>query len=483
DWEKEAREAYDWAKANTKAGDETTKPAMGFLLKDIRGFAAASLYQLTGETKYHDQLKTDFSGISSTTFLSEEKRWGPFVYASMKNQPADAALQTKFVSAIKSTANAMVSTANLRACRFGGDFNMPMLVGQSTTPLVFEVIMGWSVFRESDQSLAKTYKTCIQNTADYFLGNNPLNTTWITGLGLRRPERVMHLDSWYNGKDEMAPGITPYGPWRYDSNSSGQGPWDMAWAFKSIYPTTITNWPGHERWFGNYTCPMNAEFTIHQNTIYNAIVYGFLCDKANGSFVANQRPVVNTMTVKKTNIGAATDDLIIEATVADTDADSRIYKVEFFDTWHKIGEAFEAPYQINWTCSGTRNFEITAKVYDQLGAIGKSTILKRANIITALNTPEKAEPQIRIYPNPTNGQINFQFQNVDNKTIQLTIFNSEGKLMTSFKPQKSIDNSSLLTWNPAKQSCAEGMYLYSTIISSGKDLKREEGKIVYHKNL
>jgi len=105
DWEKEAKEAYDWAKTNTKAGDESTKPAMGSLLKDIRSFAAASLYQLTGEETYHNQLKIDMSSISATSNLGEENRFGAFVYAAMKNQPTDAALKTKLTSAMKSTAN------------------------------------------------------------------------------------------------------------------------------------------------------------------------------------------------------------------------------------------------------------------------------------------------------------------------------------------------------------------------------------------
>lgn len=482
DWTKEAREAYNWAKANTKTGDESAKPAMGSLLKDIRAFAAASLYQLTGETNYHDQFKTDVSAISSGTILGEDERYGAFVYSAMKNQTTEATLKARMVSAIKTSASSMVTTANGRACRFGGNYNMPMLVGQSTTPLIFEMLLGYHVVKDTDPALAKTYKTCIQNTADYYLGNNPLNTTWITGLGLRRPERVFHMDSWYNGKDEMAPGITPYGPWRKESYSTGQGPWDMAWAFKSIYPTTVTNWPGHERWFGNYTCPMNAEFTIHQNTILNAVVYGFLCDKFHGTYSANQKPVFNQITVKKINTATSTDNLIIEAIVSDPDPDNRIYKVEFFDSWHKIGEAFDAPYQINWTCAGTKAFEITAKVYDELGAIGKSAILKRANIITALNTPEKAEPNIKIYPNPTNGQINFQFQHVDNRCIQLTIFNTEGKMMKKFAPEISLNNSTLLIWNPQKQNCLDGLYFYSSIISSGDKTIKEEGKIVFQKN-
>ena len=482
DWEKEALEAYDWAKTNTRAGDESSKPAMETLLKDIRSFAAASLYQLTGESTYHDQLKIDMASISSSSKLGEENRNGAFVYAAMKNQPADAALKTKLTSAVRATADGMVTTANKRACRWGGDFYMPMLVGQSTTPKVFEVMMGWYLSKDSDAVKAKNYRACVQNTADYFLGNNPLNTTWITGLGLRRPERVFHMDSWYNGKEEMAPGITPYGPWKKESYETGSGPWEMAWAFKSIYPATVTNWPGHERWFGNYTSPMNAEFTVHQNTIFNAVVYGFLCDTTAGTYMANQRPAFDKITVRKTNAGTSTDVLIIETDVSDPDADSRIYKVEFFDSWHKIGESFEAPYKISWNCSATHDFSITAKVYDELGATNQSVILKRASLITSVTNPQKGAPQLTVFPNPSSGEFNFQFNQVQNQFVELSIFNSEGKLVKKFEQQVSNNGSTSLVWNPEKQHSPQGLYLYNSIITLGNEVIKEEGKIVYQKN-
>lgn len=482
DWEKEAREAYVWAKANTRAGDEYPKPAMGTPLKEIRSFAAASLYQLTGEQAYYTQLKADMTFITATSLLGEENRFGAFVYAAMKNQPVDEALKTRLISAIKTTANAMVATANKRACRWGGDFNMPMLVGQATTPRVFEAIMAWGIFKEADPALAKTYRTCVQNTADYFLGNNPLNATWITGLGLRRPERVFHMDSWYNGKDEMVPGITPYGPWRKESYDKGTGPWEMSWAFKSIYPADVTTWPGHERWFENYTAPMNAEFTVHQNTILNAVTFGFLCDKADGTFSANQRPVIEKMTIKKINAETASDELIVEAAVADPDAGGRIYKVEFFDSWHKIGEAFEAPYSIRWTCPGTHDFTITAKVWDELGATAKSNGLKRASVITAANHPVKEKIHLNVYPNPANQQFNFQYRHVYNKSIELAIFNSEGKLVEKLSGVPNSDGTALLTWTPGKQRSVQGMYLYHSLVTSSKEVIGERGKIVYLKN-
>ena len=227
---------------------------------------------------------------------------------------------------------------------------------------------------------------------------------------------------------------------------------------------------------------MNAEFTIHQNTILNSVVYGFLCDTASSTYLANKKPLVDKMTARKTNAGIVTDELILEATVSDPDVDSRIYKVEFFDSWHKIGEAFEAPYKINWTCSGTRDFAITAKVYDELGASNKSVILKRASLITAVIDHENGAPQLNVFPNPSNGEFNFHFQNVDNQFIQLTIFNTEGKLMMKFEPQLSANGSSLFTWNPEKQHSPQGLYMYNSIITSGKQVTKEDGKLVYQKN-
>ena len=52
---------------------------------------------------------------------------------------------------------------------------------------------------------------------------------YITHVGVRYPERVMHLDSWYSDNGEMIPGITPYGPWKDDGANPPTGPWDIHW--------------------------------------------------------------------------------------------------------------------------------------------------------------------------------------------------------------------------------------------------------------
>jgi hypothetical protein len=129
-----------------------------------------------------------------------------------------------------------------------------------------------------DPAQAKTYRAGVVTTCDYFLGTNALNMTWVTGLGPRHPREVFHLDAWCNGKGRVHPGIVPYGPWKKERDT-GVGPWDKEWPNPTLHPS-INEWPGNERWFENRNAPMTAEFTIHQNTVYSAAAYGWLCGPA-----------------------------------------------------------------------------------------------------------------------------------------------------------------------------------------------------------
>ena len=294
------------------------------------------------------------------------------------------------------TADLYASTSTTRACRFGGDYYMPMLIGQSTTPMVFEVIMGYNVVKQSDPAKANDYLSCLYTTSDYFLGCNSLNTTWITGLGLRSPGRLFHMDSWYNGKSEMAPGITPYGPWRVESWATGQGPWDLKWPYKSLYPTAINNWPGHERWFNNYTCPLNAEFTIHQNTVLNASTFGFLCAASSAGFVPNRRPEIHFVSPEPDAMQSDTVHFTVNAT--DPDGDTTIFKVEYYHDWHKIGESYSFPYALHWHNTFGGMLKLTARVVDQYGLIGRTDTLVINSTITDITEPEIETVSIQLLP-------------------------------------------------------------------------------------
>jgi endoglucanase len=273
DWAAEAREAYEWARKHTRPGDVSRQPS----LKVPRAYASAALFRQSGEKAYEAQFLADTADITPTTGLWDDSQYGPELYALAggKGKP-DAAQLQRIRSAVLFTADSIaVEVAAKRALRWGGNWYMPMLVGQQTTPMVLQLAVAHSLSRRSDPARARRYLATLGTTCDYFLGCNALNMTWATGLGPRHPVHVFHLDAWYNGKGRPHPGIIPYGPWRKD-HDEGQGPWDVAWPNKTVYPP-IDAWPGNERWFDNRCSPLNSEFTIHQNTAPTAALFGLLC--------------------------------------------------------------------------------------------------------------------------------------------------------------------------------------------------------------
>jgi hypothetical protein len=262
DWAQEARESYAWALAHTLPKDD---------VKTNRLYAAAALYRLTGEKAYEDQVAADTKEFGPGTELWFENLYGPAVYA-LANR-GDATLHARLEAAILHTADLAHGTAQKRALRWGGNWGMPMLIGQQTTPWAMETAVARRLTRDPDK--AKAYTADLYTTCDYFLGTNALNQTWITGLGPRHPVNVFHMDAWYNGKPTVHPGIIPYGPWRKEKDL-GIGPWDHDWPNKTVYPA-IDLWPGNERYFDNRCAPMTGEFTIHQNIAPAAAIFGILC--------------------------------------------------------------------------------------------------------------------------------------------------------------------------------------------------------------
>ncbi|HSI33761.1 MAG TPA: glycoside hydrolase family 9 protein, partial [Tepidisphaeraceae bacterium] len=272
DWSKEARESYAWATANARPGDETHKEK----LRLPRAYAAAALFRLTGDKVFEEQFLADTRDVTPASLLWDESRYAPIVYA-LSGAPSaspDPAAQKRVTAAVLATADAGLSAADKRALRWAGNWWMPMLVGQQTTPWALELGVARKLTIKSDPARSRRYLAALYTTADYFLGTNALNMTFITGVGPRHPLHPFHMDAWYNGKPTAHEGIVPYGPWRTEK-ARGDGPWDAAWAHKTVYPD-IDAWPGNERFFDNRCAPMTSEFTVHQTTGPSAAFYGLL---------------------------------------------------------------------------------------------------------------------------------------------------------------------------------------------------------------
>jgi endoglucanase len=370
-WLAEAQAAFSWARNNTLPGDENPAEKHNYDLSDFKFYAAASLYRLTGDSIYLDIVEQKLNSLNAGSVLNEDTKWGAYSLVTGDEQNwSNTSLKNKLNGIILATADQKFSSIEQRACRYGGNIWLPMVVGQGTTPRVFEIMLGHYISKEAAPSKTEDYLAGIFTTADYFLGCNPMNMAWITHVGVRYPERVLHLDSWYSDTGEMIPGITPYGPWRDQSGGSTIGPWDLRWPYKTLYPEGIEYWPGHERWFNNYTTPVNAEFTIHQNTVLSAVVYGYLCDEPDGSYQPNKKPSVQITSPE--NDSETKGTLTITVEVNDPNGSEDIALVEFYNDWHKIGQSNEPPYSFTWKKPAYGIVKLSAKVVDKSGFSAKS---------------------------------------------------------------------------------------------------------------
>jgi len=276
DWTAEAISAYDWALNNTLPNDVDLfgkRP-----IYTLRMHAAAALYRLTGEEKYHNKFQEDLDGLADDEEVIQELAHALSTYVKTKNERS--VNDNKYQDALtRMKANAQFVLEDYRderACRWGGNYWFPMLVGQGTTPLITNGILGHFLIKDQEPNTARQLERSIYSTADYFLGNNPLNMCWITGVGDRSPTEILCLDSWYLGGDTPRKGIVPYGPWISDANLGELGPWNHNWANQTLHPENIEDWPGHERWFEQRYAPFNGEYTIHQNLVTSALNYGLL---------------------------------------------------------------------------------------------------------------------------------------------------------------------------------------------------------------
>lgn len=282
----EAEEAFAWASAPENQPTKTNNYNM--TVDNFRAYAAASLYRLTGKEEYNTIAKTEIEKALAAATFTNDNRWGVYSYLLSDNKTTDKNLVSQLTQKVISTAiNNGVQSAEKRAARWGGIFDFPMIIGQATTPAVFETLIAACLTQ------SKEFKDVVHTTADYFLGTNPLHTTWATGVGPRAIKSGFHLDTRYCNNWKLYPGFIPYGPasLNYDYNpftwvidgvtmQGGAGPWNKHWHNFSMFPL-VQNWPGHERWCENIHAPQSSENTVHQNTVFGAVTYAFVNNRTN----------------------------------------------------------------------------------------------------------------------------------------------------------------------------------------------------------
>jgi len=406
-----AEAAFDWANIHHETSDD---------LYNSRLFAAAWLYKFSGISTYQDIFKGDFNLISSRPYASENRNWAIWAYITTDQDSIDNNLKATCLEITRNLAeDDIIDPASKRSFRVGFNWYYPILVGQATTPMVLPALIMYKTTGDLK------YLNASLTSCDYYLGGNPLNIVWMTGLGDNRVKQVMHLDTWFSNRDEMIPGIIPYGP-TYDGWLPNNGPWSSEFALERIYPDQSL-WPPHETWFENRYCPPSNEFTVHQNSAPAAAIYGLLSNTWQGTWQPNQPPVITITRPSRNGEISYGSDVTIDVDVSDPDG--YIRKVEYYNNWHKLGESTIAPFTFIWKNKMSAPYHISAVAFDNKGAFS------RAEIITGLEQSSVDEDmhELKLYPVPVEKKLNIEFSTDFPSKTTIEIIDITGRLVLQKK--------------------------------------------------
>ena len=224
---KAAESAYVWAKKNPKAfykqptGVETGSYAPGDENgKDEFRWAAAELFRATKKKNYQDDLKKNL-------FSPNGAWWGDVnMLAAFRVALDSADFEKGLVAAAKKTV--MNEANNLRAVGDTSAYRLPAFPwswnwGSNSAMANNGIVLVHAYLLTGDKSYLDGAQQCL----DYLLGKNPMDITYVTGLGYRSPRNPHHRPSESDLVDDPVPGMLVGGPHlgKQDINLDGKEHW------------------------------------------------------------------------------------------------------------------------------------------------------------------------------------------------------------------------------------------------------------------
>ncbi len=235
---------------------------------DARNLAAAEMYRLTGEDRWHQIFldTTAFSQPNVELFVWEDhdQRDAPWVYISTQHDGVDEQIRKNCLAAILAEADNRTARADITGFRWTKYEWMPSAWGAFSAP------DGESLVRAHVLTGEDKYLRALVLASQTGAGANPVNMCFTTGLGHSSPLNPLHIDSQIT--HQPPPGLTVFGPL-----NAAQGAQD--WAHdnldKTCYPPS-REWPVIEAYFDVFWYPAMCEFTVQTPMARNAFTWGHL---------------------------------------------------------------------------------------------------------------------------------------------------------------------------------------------------------------
>jgi hypothetical protein len=431
--------------------------------------AAAVLFRYTGEPEYQADFKTtktNFSGWKNGVWNSiPDWQYAALNFAMIPDdQPnLDTALKNTCTNDLLNMATfETVNTSQLRGFRLGAAEWINNMLGIFSTPHISFAAAAYNLSGE-DKYLQACY-----NTADYQLGGNELNQTYISGLGDRPEQAPFRPDAWfmidYNSKvyrNPIFPGLLPYGHYKDGDWMAGTGyDWvgDEDFSRSTAYPS-IKDFPDAEARFWNRNSIAGSEYTVHQTQIQAIFAYGFLCAPFSKPYEHNEPPTVAINLADDDEI-AMDEKKVLTSTTSD---DAR--RVQYFYDWHYIGESTdqENNFAFTWDVSKYKGFRarqkmtITAVAYDDRGVISRPSDEGDAQIKFVEGTGVDLEDDALLnqpknwlypnYPNPFNPQTTITYSVARKDHVRLIAYDIHGRQVAALVDETRDKGEHMLTWS------------------------------------
>ena len=178
---------------------------------DERYWAAAELYRLFGEERYHEDFKAlAAEGILHGYGWMEMGSYGNLAYQNT-SFPTDASLLARIKEAIVSQAKNLL--VNVKSDGYGVSLSPRDYVWGSNLAVANNGILLMDAYRLTKD---ETFRKAAAEQLHYLLGRNPMGTCYLSGFGDSPMRHPHHRPSGYLGK--AMPGMLSGGPsgWRAD---------------------------------------------------------------------------------------------------------------------------------------------------------------------------------------------------------------------------------------------------------------------------
>ncbi|MEE2786517.1 MAG: glycoside hydrolase family 9 protein [Myxococcota bacterium] len=197
-----ATRAYDWAVAHLDDGPQTAE------ITDTWAWAAATLAHTTGEAKYTaDFVRSGYEYAGIFDDGSTLRMRAAAAYAHNAHANADIPLKMLMRDGLKTYLDAMTAPCESYVYPHFQHIYAPVNWGTAAYPSRSHQLVAMHVLSDDE-----AYARWLERSAHFALGANPLNLSWITGLGDNPIYGPMHLFGWHNYQGIIPIGLQSEGP-------------------------------------------------------------------------------------------------------------------------------------------------------------------------------------------------------------------------------------------------------------------------------